>query len=72
MLPPNDYVWLKDYELNTLPAAVANVEQARLLCEAGLGRRPWLSCQVCQSLWRLGRLFVTVGLRLEQRTRSGR
>jgi hypothetical protein len=67
MLPLNDYILVKDYELNELPAVVAKAEQHRLLAEAGLIRRPWLSCQVCRSLWRLGRLLVTAGQRLEQR-----
>jgi hypothetical protein len=67
MLPPNDYVALKDYQLNKLPVVVAKAEQHRLLMEAGLIRRPWVSCQVCRSLWRLGRLLVATGRRLEQR-----
>ncbi len=67
MLPPNDYLSMKDYEWNRLPAVLAKAEQHRLLVEAGLIRRPWLSCQVCRSLWRLGRLLVTTGQRLEQR-----
>jgi hypothetical protein len=67
MFPQNDYLWLKDYELNRLPAGLANAEQHRLLSEAGLIRRPWLSCQICRSLWQLGRMLVTAGQRLEQR-----
>jgi len=74
MLPLNDYVLLKDYELNKLPVVLAKAEQHRLLSEAGLIRRSplcapfvWLSCLVCRSLWRLGRLLATTGLRLEQR-----
>ena len=74
MLPPNDYLSMKDYELNRLPNIVAKAEQHRLLVEAGLIRRPplsapsvWLSCQVCRSLWRLGRLLATAGQRLERR-----
>ena len=63
MLPPNDYLSMKDYELNRLPDVLARAEQHRLLVEAGLMRaRPrlwWLSCQVCRSLWRLGRLLET-------------
>ena len=67
MLPPNDYLSMKDYELNRLPGVLAKAETHRLLAEAGLIRRPWLTCQVCRSLWRLGRLLVTAGQRLEQR-----
>jgi len=74
MLPPNDYLAMKDYELNRLPNVLAKTEQHRLLVEAGLIRRPplyapsvWLTCQVCRSLWRLGRLLVTAGQRLERR-----
>lgn len=66
MLPPNDYLVLKDYELNSLPAVSAHAEQHRLLSEAGLIRRPWLSCQVCRSLWRLGRTLMTAGQWLER------
>ena len=67
MLPPNDYLSMKDYELNRLPDVLARAEQSRLLREAGLVRRPWLSCQVCRSLWRLGRLLEIAGQRLERR-----
>ena len=67
MLPPNDYLSMKDYELNRLPDVLARAEQNRLLREAGLMRRPWLSCQVCRSLWRLGRLLALTGQRLERR-----
>ena len=74
MLPPNDYLAMKDYELNRLPDVLAKTETHRLLAEAGLIRRSplcapsvWLTCQVCRSLWRLGRLLVTAGQRLERR-----
>ncbi len=67
MLPPNDYLSMEDYELNRLPDVLARAEQNRLLREAGLMRRPWLSCQVCRSLWRLGRLLELSGQRLERR-----
>ena len=74
MLPPNDYLAMKDYELNRLPDVLAKTETHRLLVEAGLIRRSplyapsvWLTCQVCRSLWRLGRLLVTAGQRLERR-----
>jgi hypothetical protein len=67
MLPPNDYLSMKDYELNRLPDVLAKAETHRLLAEAGLIRRPWLTCQVCRSLWRLGRLLATAGQRLERR-----
>jgi hypothetical protein len=74
MLPPNEYLSLKDYELNKLPRVLAKAEEHRLLSEAGLIRRPplcaplaWLSCKVCRSLWRLGHLLATAGQRLEQR-----
>lgn len=67
MLPLNDYVWFQDYKLNRLPKVIADAEQHRLMQEAGLLRRPWLSCQVCRSLWRLGHLLVDAGQRLEQR-----
>jgi len=67
MIPPNDYLAMKYYELNRLPDVIAKTEQHGLLVEAGLIRRPWLTCQVCQSLWRLGRLLVTAGQRLEHR-----
>jgi hypothetical protein len=74
MLPPNDYLAMKEYELNRLPDVLAKTEQHRLLVEAGLMRRPalcaplvWCSCQVCRSLWRLGRLLERTGQRLERR-----
>ena len=67
MLPPNDYLAMQEYELNRLPDVLARAEQNRLLREAGLMRRPWLTCQVCRSLWRLGRLLETTGQRLERR-----
>jgi hypothetical protein len=67
MLPPNDYLSMKDYELNRLPDVLAKAETHRLLAEADLIRRPWLTCQVCRSLWRLGRLLATAGQRLEHR-----
>lgn len=67
MVPPNEYLSLKDYEWNRLPAVLAKAEQHRLLVEAGLIQRPWLSCQMCRSLWRLGRLLAAAGQRLEQR-----
>ena len=67
MLPLNGYTSLKDYELNKLPVVLAKAEEHRLLREAGLIRRPWLSCQVCRSLWRLGHVLATAGQRLEQR-----
>jgi hypothetical protein len=67
MLPLNDYLLMKDYELNRLPDVVAEAERHRLLAEAGLIRRPWLTCQVCRSLWRLGHLLETAGQRLERR-----
>jgi hypothetical protein len=67
MLPPNDYLSMKDYELNRLPDILARAEQNRLLREAGLMHRPWFSCQVCRTLWRLGRLLETAGQQLERR-----
>lgn len=67
MLPLNDYLWLKDYELNRLPDVVARAKKHHMLAEAGLLRRPWLTCQVCRSLWRFGRLLEAAGRRLEQR-----
>lgn len=67
MLPPNDYLSMQEYDLNRLPDVLARAEQNRLLREAGLMRRPWLSCQVCRSLWRLGRLLELTGQRLERR-----
>jgi len=58
---------MQEYELNRLPDVLARAEQNRLLREAGLMRRPWLSCQVCRSLWRLGRLLELTGQRLKRR-----
>ena len=67
MLLPNDFMASEDYRLNKLPAVVATAEQHRLLNEAGLIRPPWLSCQICRSLWQLGRLLITMGRQLERR-----
>lgn len=67
MLPPSEYEWVKHYKLNKLPAVIASAEEHRLLAEAGLIRRPWLTCQACRSLWRLGRMLALAGKRLEQR-----
>ena len=49
MLPPNDYLAMKDYELNRLPDVLAKAEQHRLLVEAGLIRRPPLAHLRCGS-----------------------
>ena len=40
MLPPNDYLAMKEYELNRLPDVLARTEQNRLLREAGLIAAP--------------------------------
>lgn len=61
MLPPLEF-WL-----DHLADIRAQAEQHRQLRAAGLVRRHWLTCQVCRSLWRLGRLLVAAGLRLERR-----
>ena len=66
MLPPNDYMAFKDYELNRLPPILAKARQHGLLSEAGLTRRPWFSRLVCGSLARLGRMLVTAGRWLER------
>ena len=34
MLPPNDYLSMKDYELNRLPDVLARAEQNRLLARS--------------------------------------
>lgn len=67
MFPLNDYCYYKDYELNRLPKVKEEAEKRRLLEEAGIIRRPWLSCQVCRSLWQLGHTMVKAGRRLERR-----
>ncbi len=69
MLPPNDYYLYQDYELNRLPKIKEDAEKRRVLEEAGLIPRPWLSCQICRSLWQLGRTMVKAGQRLEHRYR---
>ena len=66
MLPMSEYTALKDYELNFLPDVLARAEQHRLLSEAGLIRRSWLSCHVCRWLAGLGRVLVTAGEHLER------
>jgi hypothetical protein len=67
MYPLDDYTLLKDYKLNKLPVVLAGCEKQRMLREAGLLSRPWLSCQVCRSLWQLGHTLVSAGRWLEQR-----
>lgn len=67
MYPLTDQALMNDYRLNREPVVAAQTEQHRLMVEAGLIRRSWFSCQVCRSVWRLGRLMVKTGLRLEQR-----
>ncbi len=66
MLPPSDYVAFKDYQLNRLPAQLAAAGQHRLLSEAGLVGRSWLSCQVRRSLLGLARVLVATGRWLEK------
>ena len=67
MLPQNDYLIQRDYLDYHAAALLEDARQRRLLRNAGLTRRAWLSCQVCGSLWRLEHLMVTTGLRLEHR-----
>jgi hypothetical protein len=67
MLPQNDYLMQREYLDYRVDALAEDARQRRLLSDAGIVRRPWLSCQVCRSLWRLGHLMVTAGHRLEQR-----
>ena len=67
MLPQNDYLIQRDYLDYHTAALAEDARQRRLLHNAGLTRRTWFSCQVCRSLYRLGRLLVTTGLRLEHR-----
>ena len=66
MIPFNDYLYLKDFQLNKEPEMLARARQHHLLAEAGLLRQPWLTCHVCRSLWRLGHLIETFGQRMEQ------
>jgi hypothetical protein len=67
MLPQNDYRLQKEYIDYYIEPLKEDARQRLLLRNAGLVRHSWLSCQVCRSLWRLGGLMVTAGLRLEQR-----
>ncbi len=66
MLPPSDYTAFKDYQLNRLPPLLAEGRQQRLLREAGVVVRPWLSCQVCRSLLALARMLVATGQWLQR------
>ena len=66
MIPPNDYLTQRDLDYQ-LEAITKDVMERRLLRSSGIVSRNWLSCQVCRSLWRLGRLLITTGLRLERR-----
>jgi hypothetical protein len=67
MLPQNDYLIQRDVIDYHVDALMEDTRQRRLLHDAGLAHRTWLTCQVCRSLWQLGHLLVTTGLRLERR-----
>jgi hypothetical protein len=66
MLPQNDFLIEKDldYQLGEFRREIAS---QRLMREAGIVRKSWLSCQVCRALFNFGRMLVSAGLRLERR-----
>jgi hypothetical protein len=66
MYPRNECVVPPEYLAGRTETIWAEAEKYRQLKEAGLIRKSWLSCQVCRSLWRLGRLLTTAGRRLER------
>jgi hypothetical protein len=67
MYPVDEYTLWKDYKLNKEPAVAAAADQHRMLRDAGLIRRPWLTCQICRSLWLLGHALARAGQWLERR-----
>ena len=67
MLPQNDYLIQRDVIDYHGDALMEDARQRRLLHKMGPVRSTWLTCQVCRSLWQLGHLLVTTGLRLERR-----
>ena len=72
MWPQNELMQSPEQFTCRLERVSAESEQNRMLRQAGLIRRPWLSCQACRALWRLGRLMMTAGQRLEQRYAAAR
>ena len=67
MWPQNELMQSPEQFTCRLERISAEAAQNRMLRQAGLNRRPWLACQACRALWRLGHLMVTAGQRLEQR-----
>jgi hypothetical protein len=67
MLPQNDFLVQHEFLDYKLQGLKVEVDQRRLLHRAGMVRRPWVTCQICRTLWQLGRLMVTAGQRLERR-----
>jgi hypothetical protein len=67
MWPRNEVLQPPENLTFRLERLSAESEQRRLLREAGIVPRPWLSCQICLALWRLGRAMIRTGNRLEQR-----
>lgn len=70
MLPQIDYLIEREYLGCRVDAIRSEVERSRSFGRAGSERRAWLSCQICHTLWHLGRLLVAAGGRLERRYAS--
>jgi hypothetical protein len=67
MLPQNDYLIEREFLDYRRHDLMAEAGKLQLLRRAGMARRPWLTCQICRTLWQLGHLMVAAGRRLEQR-----
>lgn len=69
MLQMNEQRLLTQYHLHQEPAETAKAELSRQLVEFTIPveQQPWLTCEICDLLWRLGHLLENTGLRLERR-----
>ena len=67
MLPRNEIMQPPEYLACRLERLAAESEQRRLLRQAGVIPRSWLSCQVCAALWGMGRAMARTWNRLERR-----
>lgn len=67
MLPRNEFLQPPENLTCRLERLSAEAAQRQLLRQAGIIQRPWLSCQICVALWRMGRAMVRTGKRIEER-----
>lgn len=67
MLPQNDFLLQHEFLDHRRAEIQAEVKKRSLLRQAGIIARPWLTCQICHTLWHLGRALIQAGQRLERR-----